>query len=308
MATPASAPPAAPSADCARESITVTAQDLHVTYPGRDVPALRGANLTITTGQKIAVLGGNGHGKSTLLRCLAGAHKPTRGTIAVNGQPLAYTTKALTAHRRAVQLVLQDPDHQLFAASVYQDVSYGPAHLGLTGQTLQERVEWALETLNISHLADRPIHHLSYGERKRVAIAGSVAMKPTVLLLDEPTAGLDPAAVADLEQTLAELNTTTVMATHDIDLALRWAPHVAVLAEGHVTTGPSCQVLNDPATLDAGRLTQPTVFAIAECLNTHHAMNLDLTAITDTQTLVDQIAPNQADQPHTSDRQPPSVS
>lgn len=292
MVTTTTDPRARAAASYARDSITVAAQDLHVTYPGRATPVLESASLTIQTGHKIAVLGGNGHGKSTLLRCLAGAHKPSRGTIAVNGQPLAYNTKALTAHRKLVQLVLQDPDHQLFAASVYQDVSYGPAHLGLADGALQERVEWALAALNISHLADRPIHHLSYGERKRVAIAGSVAMKPTVLLLDEPTAGLDPEAVADLEQTLAELDTTTVMATHDIDLALRWAPQVAVLTQGRVTTGPSCEVLNDSETLKAGRLTKPTVFAIAESLNTHHAMNLDLTTITDTQTLVNQISPS----------------
>jgi cobalt/nickel transport system ATP-binding protein len=159
--------------------------------------------------------------------------------------------------RTQVQLVLQDPDDQLFSASVGQDVSFGPVNLGLAPDEVRARVDGALDALGISALADRPTHLLSFGQKKRVAIAGAVAMAPRLLVLDEPTAGLDPAGVEELLVTLAALHTagtTPVLSTHDVDLAQRWADEVAVVVDGRVVTGETSTILGDAGLLRAARL------------------------------------------------------
>jgi cobalt/nickel transport system ATP-binding protein len=178
----------------------------------------------------------------------------------VDGTRLAYSRRALRAHRQEVQLVLQDPDDQLFSASVAQDVSFGPLNLGLDEAAVRERVDEALRLLAVDALAARPTHHLSYGERKRVAIAGAVAMRPCVLLLDEPTAGLDPSAVAETLAALARLqehDSTVVMSTHDVNLALRWADEVAVVVDRAVVQGSPEEILGDDALLARARLGRP---------------------------------------------------
>ncbi|HVL85718.1 MAG TPA: ABC transporter ATP-binding protein [Pseudonocardia sp.] len=223
--------------------------------PGR--PVLAGADLAVHAGRRLAVLGPNGGGKTTLFRLLAGALAPDGGEVRLDGRPVRRTRRGLTALRSEVQLVLQDPDDQLFAADVYQDVSFGPVNLGLPASEVAARVGAALAALGISDLADRPTHLLSFGQKKRVAIAGAVAMRPRVLVLDEPTAGLDPAGVEELLHTLAELHaggTTPVLSTHDVDLAYRWADEVAVVARGRVRTGPTDAVLGDAALLRSARL------------------------------------------------------
>ncbi|BFO16314.1 hypothetical protein SHKM778_27020 [Streptomyces sp. KM77-8] len=159
---------------------------------------------------------------------------------------MRYDRKGLTALRTTVQLVVQDPDDQLFAASVGQDVSFGPLNLGLSDTEVRARVAQSLAALDISALADRPTHLLSYGQRKRTAIAGAVAMRPRVLILDEPTAGLDPDGQERLLATLDGLRadgTTVVMATHDVDLALRWADDAALLTTTGAHTGPAAGML-----------------------------------------------------------------
>jgi cobalt/nickel transport system ATP-binding protein len=164
-----------------------------------------------------------------------------------------------------VQLVLQDPDDQLFSASVAQDVSFGPLNLGLSEEAVRRRVGEALDLLAVDHLAGRPTHQLSFGERKRVAIAGAVAMRPCVLLLDEPTAGLDPSAVADTLAALTRLqehDSTVVMSTHDVDLALRWADEVAVVVDRTVVQGPPGDLLGDDALLARARLERPWALTV----------------------------------------------
>jgi cobalt/nickel transport system ATP-binding protein len=231
--------------------------------PGSRV--LDGASLTVPAGRRLAVLGANGSGKTTLLRCLSGALRPAAGTVTVDAVPVAYSRAGLRAHRSTVQLVLQDPDDQLFSASVAQDVSFGPLNLGLDEHEARARVDEALRLLAVDDLSTRPTHQLSYGERKRVAIAGAVAMRPCVLLLDEPTAGLDPAAVAETLAALARLqenDSTVVMSTHDVDLALRWADEVAVVVDRVVVQGPPDEVLADPALLGRARLDRPWALTI----------------------------------------------
>jgi cobalt/nickel transport system ATP-binding protein len=243
---------------------TLTAAGLVVGYD-RGPRVLDGAATTPPAGRRVAVLGANGSGKTTLLRCLSGALRPAAGTVAVDGARLEHTRRGLRAHRQEVQLVLQDPDDQLFSASVAQDVSFGPVNLGLDDGTVRARVAEALRLLAVAHLADRPTHQLSFGERKRVAIAGAVAMRPCVLLLDEPTAGLDPSGVAEALAALARLeehDSTVVMSTHDVDLALRWADEVAVVVDRDVVQGPPVAVLGDDDLLARARLDRPWALTV----------------------------------------------
>ncbi|WP_395573509.1 energy-coupling factor ABC transporter ATP-binding protein [Streptomyces sp. BK79] len=207
---------------------------------GPDV--LTGLDFAVVAGRALALLGRNGSGKTTLMRLLSGGLRPGAGTLTVDGEPVTYDRRGLTRLRTTVQLVVQDPDDQLFAASVAQDVSFGPLNLGLPDAEVRSRVGEALDALDIAALADRPTHLLSYGQRKRTAIAGAVAMRPRVLILDEPTAGLDPDGQERLLATLGRLRaggTTVVMATHDVDLALRWSDDAALLTPAGVHTGPT---------------------------------------------------------------------
>ncbi|MDX2292640.1 MULTISPECIES: ATP-binding cassette domain-containing protein [Streptomyces] len=235
-----------------------------------DGPAvLTDVGFAVTEGRAIALLGRNGGGKTTLLRLLSGGLRPGAGTLLLDGEEVAYDRKGLTRLRTSVQLVVQDPDDQLFAASVAQDVSFGPMNLGLAEEEVRLRVAEALEALDITALADRPTHLLSYGQRKRAAIAGAVAMRPRVLIMDEPTAGLDPHGQERLLETLERLRaagTTVVMATHDVDLALRWADEAAVLSPAGLRTGPAAELLADDALLDAARLRRPWAVSVGRLL------------------------------------------
>lgn len=240
------------------------ARDVDAGY-GRHV-VLQGASLRICEHRRLALLGANGSGKTTLLRCLSGAHRPSAGTVAYSGAPLDHSRAALREHRRRVQLVLQDPDDQLFSADVAQDISFGPMNMGLPVSEVRARVDEAMELLSITHLAERPTHQLSYGERKRVASAGAVAMRPAVLLLDEPTAGLDPAGVEEIMAALERLRaagTTVVISTHDIDLAAAWADEVAVVVDGSVRQGATAELLADADLLTRARLHRPWPLELA---------------------------------------------
>lgn len=245
-----------PGADGAPGVPLLAVRDLSFGYePSRAV--LTGVDLEIEAGGRLAVVGPNGGGKTTLFRLLVGALAPTAGRIEIAGEPLRRTRSGLLALRQRVQLVLQDPDDQLFAATVYQDVSFGPTNLGLPTDQVNRRVEAALAALGITDLAERPTHLLSHGQRKRAAIAGAIALRPALLILDEPTAGLDPAGVQALLDTLADLHaagTTLVLSTHDADLAYRWADRIVVVAGGTVHTAPTATALADPDLLATARL------------------------------------------------------
>lgn len=251
-----------------------------VGYPGRG-EVLHEARLTVPPGARLALLGANGSGKSTLLRCLSGALRPSGGRVLVGGRALVHSRAGLTAHRQQVQLVVQDPDDQLFSASVGADVSFGPMNLELPEAEVRARVDEALDLLAVAHLRDRPTHHLSYGERKRVAMAGAYAMHPGLLALDEPTAGLDPAAVREALAALDRLHaagTSLVMATHDVDLALAWADTAAVVVDGTVVTGDPAVVLGDADLVHAARLGRPWVLDVVEGLRARGLVAPDATA------------------------------
>ncbi|MEU1015074.1 ATP-binding cassette domain-containing protein [Streptomyces sp. NPDC005900] len=242
-------------------------------YAYEDGPAvLSDLDFDVTEGRALVLLGRNGSGKTTLMRLLSGGLRPDTGHLTADGTPVTYDRKGLTRLRTTVQLVVQDPDDQLFAASVEQDVSFGPLNLGLPDTEVRARVAEALAALDISALADRPTHLLSYGQRKRTAIAGAVAMRPRLLILDEPTAGLDPDGQERLLATLQGLRdtgTTVVMATHDVDLALRWADDAALLTPSGVRTGPVAEMLARRDLLAQAGLRLPWGIAVAELLRAH---------------------------------------
>jgi cobalt/nickel transport system ATP-binding protein len=241
--------------------------DVHFRYPG-GVVGLDGASLVLNRGEKIALLGANGCGKTTLLLHLCGAIRPQKGEIRLNGQPVEYSRGGMRELRGHVGTVLQDADEQLFAASVYQDVSFGPLNLGLPEPEVRQRVQEALASLEIEELADRPPHRLSVGQKKRAALAGIVAMKPQAIVLDEPTAGLDPAGEAALLAILDRLlatGTQITFATHDVDLAYGWADRIAVLRDGRVAAfGPPDEILRDRDLLALARLRTPWVLEVAD--------------------------------------------
>lgn len=251
--------------DCADEpgDPPLAADAIAYTYPAGPAPALDGMSLTVRRGERLALLGGNGSGKSTLLMALNGTLWPDRGRVLLDGAPVGRSRSARNELRRRVGLVLQDPDDQLFSASVIEDVSFGPLNLGLGDDVARARVHEVLSQLDLTDLADRPAHLLSFGQRKRVAIAGVAAMRPEVILLDEPFAGLDPVARRDVLAALDGLEaagTTVVLTTHDVDLAYAWAQRVAVLAEGRlVAEGTPPAVLGDPDVCATARLEAPAV-------------------------------------------------
>ena len=178
----------------------------------------------------MALLGANGSGKTTLLRTIAGAHRPSAGQVFLDGEPVRFDRAGLRAHRRRVQLVLQDPDDQLFSADVRQDVSFGPLNLGLSEAEAAAATDSAISAMGIEHLADRPTHQLSYGERKRVVIAGALAMNVDVLLLDEPTAGLDAETETRVLDALAAFGhrRTLILSSHR-PAVMAWADHIVTL-------------------------------------------------------------------------------
>ena len=235
----------------------LAARGLHYAYPG-GVPALTGLDLQIEKGRRLAILGPNGAGKTTLLLHLNGTLRPSAGEIRLDDRPAAYDRAGLTAWRRRVGLVLQDADDQLFAPTVFEDVSFGPLNLGLSRPEAEARVAGALDALGIADLAARPTHMLSFGQKKRAAIAGAIAMRPEILLLDEPTAGLDARSARRLLATLAELEaagTTLVFTTHDVAMAHGFAHDAALFQDGRViASGEAKAVLGNAEAMDRAGL------------------------------------------------------
>ena len=221
--------------------------------------ALFGVDLHVHQGERVALLGPNGAGKTTLVHHLNGILSAGAGTVAVSGLPVEK--KNLREVRRRVGVVFQDPDDQLFLGTVRQDVAFGPANLGLKGEALDRRVLDALDRVGMADFVDRPPHHLSYGQRRRVAVATVLAMEPEILVLDEPSSNLDPASRRELADVLRGLDVTVLMVTHDLPYALELCPRSVVLSDGIVVAdGPTYDVLTDDALMRAHRLELPWGF------------------------------------------------
>jgi cobalt/nickel transport system ATP-binding protein len=235
--------------------------DVAFAYPdGRQV--LFGVNLTVRRGERVAILGPNGAGKTTLALHLNGTLGGGTGTVSVDG--LAVEKANLREIRRRVGIVFQDPDDQLFMPTVRDDVAFGPANLGHRGPELDRRVAAALEAVGMLADADRPPHHLSFGQRRRVAAATVLSMDPSVLVLDEPSSNLDPQARREFAEIVLALDLTTLMITHDLPYALQLCPRSVVMNDGVIVAdGPTPEILADAELMAANRLELPYGFSLA---------------------------------------------
>lgn len=233
----------------------VEVKNLRHVYPD-GTAALKEVSFRITHGESVAVIGANGAGKSTLLLHLNGYLAPTAGEIRIGDFPLNKGT--LPQVRRTVGMVFQDPDDQLFMPTVYDDVAFGPLNLGVTGADLDRCVRGALERVGAAHLAEKAPYHLSGGEKRRVAIAGVLSMSPDILVLDEPTNGLDPHARRRLITLLRDFRHTRIFTSHDLDMVLELCERTIVLKEGEVRAdGATREIFRDDSLLAECRLEKP---------------------------------------------------
>ncbi|HMQ33275.1 MAG TPA: ABC transporter ATP-binding protein [Chloroflexaceae bacterium] len=230
-------------------------RDLRYSYPD-GTAALRGVSFAVTPGEKLALVGPNGAGKSTLLLHLNGALRAESGAVLVDGAPVDAST--VRRVRARVGLVFQDPDDQLFSPTVFDDVAFGPLHMGLPEAEVRARVATALDQVGMAGHEGRMPHHLSLGQRKRVAVATVLAMDPALLALDEPSAGLDPRARRGLIELLRALPQALVVSTHDLRMVAEVFPRTVVLEAGAVAyDGPSDRLLADAALLERFGLEAP---------------------------------------------------
>jgi cobalt/nickel transport system ATP-binding protein len=231
-------------------------------YPDDHV-ALKGVDFAIEPGERVALLGPSGAGKTTLVLHLNGILVGD-GDVTVTGLPV--TKPNLREIRRRVGIVFQDPDDQLFMPTVHDDVAFGPANFGLQGHELEHRVHGALAAVGMEAYAKRAPHHLSFGQRRRVAVATVLAMKPDILVLDEPSSNLDPMARRELAEIIEQLGLTTLIVTHDLPYALQLCPRALVMNEGRIVAdGPTPAILSDSALMRANRLELPFGFGSIAC-------------------------------------------
>lgn len=253
-------------------NIIMETKQLCFNYPD-GTPALKDLSIQIQKGKTTGILGGNGAGKSTLFLNLNGILRPTSGQVYHKNLPISYSSKSLNQLRQSVGIVFQDPDTQLFSASVYQDVSFGVVNLGIPKSEAHLRTENALKRTGTYELRQKPTHSLSYGQKKRVALAGIIAMEPEVLILDEPTAGLDPQGVSEIMQLIRELQQdlgiAILIATHDMDLVPMYCDYIYLLNQGEIVgCGSPDEIFNQPSLLRQIHLRLPRIGHLMELLKT----------------------------------------
>ena len=265
-------------------SCAIEVKDLTYAYPD-GTPALQGVSFGAEQGEVTGILGSNGAGKSTLFLNLNGVLTPQGGQVLLDGEPVSYARRNLPELRRRVGLVFQDPDDQLFSADVYRDISFGAVNLGLPETEVRRRVEDAMVRTGVSALRDKPTHALSYGQKKRVAIAGVLVMEPSVMILDEPTAGLDPQGVSDIMTLLRDirksLGVTIILATHDMDIVPLYCDRVYLLSGGRmVTHGTPEEVFRRPELLRENHLRLPRIAHLMEILRDRDGVDVNRGAAT----------------------------
>ena len=265
-------------------SCAIEVKDLTYAYPD-GTPALQGVSFGAEQGEVTGILGSNGAGKSTLFLNLNGVLTPQGGQVLLDGEPVSYARRNLPELRRRVGLVFQDPDDQLFSADVYRDISFGAVNLGLPETEVRRRVEDAMTRTGVSALRDKPTHALSYGQKKRVAIAGVLVMEPSVMILYEPTAGLDPQGVSDIMALLRDirksLGVTVILATHDMDIVPLYCDRVYLLSGGRmVTHGTPEEVFRRPELLRENHLRLPRIAHLMEILRDRDGVDVNRGAAT----------------------------
>jgi cobalt/nickel transport system ATP-binding protein len=258
-------------------NFAIDADRVSFAYPNGFM-ALEDVVFRVSSGEFVAMLASNGSGKTTLIKILVGLLKPKTGTVRIDGRTLSEYSDAELYQR--VGLVFQNPNDQLVSATVAEDVAFGPRNLGLTAEEVRRRIDEALHCVGADHLRERAIHHLSFGEQKRVAIAGTLAMKPSILILDEPTAGLDPAGEHEMMRLLGDLNhqqgITVILATHSVDLLPLFAHRIYLLNRGRVLKqGPAHEVFCDQELLRRSSLRLPYVSRLLDELNRIDGIPMD---------------------------------
>lgn len=255
-------------------------KNVYYTYPGVRQPALKGLTLSIPAGKKSVLIGQNGSGKSTLLFLADGLYKPQQGAIQWRSQPLNYDSHSLNQWRRRIGLAFQDPEQQLVAGTVAEDISYGLCNLQLPKSEIEHRVKQTLADFKLEELASRPLHHLSLGQKRRVALAGVMALKPELLLLDEPTAYLDSLQTRNLLLELERIDaagTTVVIATHDLDFAYQWADWVFILHQGQrVMEGEAQEVFMQREILQELEIGVPLLWEVWDTLSSRRNVDKNL--------------------------------
>lgn len=244
-------------------------QDVSFQYPDGTL-ALKNISLTFPKHKKIAILGNNGSGKSTLMLHLNGILKPKSGTLYYKGYRYSYRKKEIEKIRKQVGIVFQNPDTQLFSTDVFQDIAFGALNIWKNEQDAKPFIDRAIKLMNVEEFLEKPVHFLSYGQKKRVALAGVLAMDPEVIVLDEPTAGLDHYYIRLMSQSLDHIfnsGKTIILSTHDIDFAYEWADLFIVMSEGQVLqVGDHEMIFSNDSLIEKAHLQKPWMTMIYEKL------------------------------------------
>lgn len=250
--------------------IILKAEDLYFSYDDEQSHSLNGLSLEIKKGQKIAFMGANGSGKSTFFLCCTGILKPQKGKLFFHNKEVTYKKKELLDLRSKIGIVFQDPDNQLFSASVYQEISFGPLNLGHSEEETKKEVEEVIDYLEITPFRHKPTHALSGGQKKQVSIADILVMKPEIIILDEPAAALDPkhtTMVNHIVDQMTQNGITVLMATHDVNYAYEWADEILLFHEGKILMyGTPTQVFSNRGVLKQTNLEPPAVLELFESL------------------------------------------
>lgn len=253
-------------------------KDLSFKYPD-GTEALKNINFKIEKGKKISVIGVNGSGKSTLFLNFNGVLKPNKGQILYKGEEVKYSHKFLSNLRKNIGIVFQDPENQLFSASVYQEVSFGAMNLKLNEMEVRKRVCEALKSVGMYEYKDKAVHFLSYGQKKRVSIADILVMKPEVIIFDEPTSSLDPKHSKQIVKIFDELNEqgmTVILSTHDVELAYSWSDYIIVMKDGQIfKEGMPYEVFSDDKLIYECYLEKPLILDMYRFLCKHNKIKLD---------------------------------
>lgn len=246
--------------------IILKAENVCYTYEGDSRPALDGLSLHIHKGKKIACMGANGSGKSTFFLCCNGILKPDSGAVYYDGRPIVYSKKELLKLRSRVGIVFQNPDNQLFSASVAQEISFGPLNLGFSEAETKKKVQDIMDKLGITPFSHKPVHALSGGQKKLTAIADILVMEPELIIFDEPAAALDPLhtdLVHNIIEKVTEQGITVLMATHDVNYAYEWADEILIFHEGRLLkNGSPDEIFSDDKLLNTASLKPPLIFSI----------------------------------------------
>ena len=241
--------------------------------------ALKNVNLEVEKGEMVSLLGKNGAGKSTLFLHFNGIIKPDNGEIIIDGETLKHDKKSLMKFRQKVGIVFQNPDDQLFAPTVEEDIAFGPLNLGLSQEETEKRVTDALNRVDLEGFERKAPHHVRGGQKKRVAIAGILAMQPEIMVLDEPTSGLDPKGASDILKLLYELNDegmTIIISTHDVDLVPIYSNKVYVISSGEIVkSGSPKEVFSDIELIRSANLRLPRVAHLFEILEKRDGFSFD---------------------------------